>query len=207
MDDQDSEAQIFAQQAAAAALEAQKRDEEARRKAAEEEERAALAEREARENLRAKMAILNSDDEEPVEDFFKDLAAEEPLDDDPDFGTFAEPVRTGPPQAPNSLFDRPEMNGKKIKVMSAASKRNGESTTTTTTTTIIAPVSTFTSVNRRPQAIDLSDSESDDEVPASAPPPKKTVGRPRMVPTRGGMVPTRGGGTPKRGRGRPRKST
>jgi hypothetical protein len=207
LDDQDSETQILALQAAAAALEAQRRDEEAQRKAAEEEERATLAEREAQENLRAKMAILNSDDEEPVEDFFKDLAAEEPLDDDSDFGTLAKPVRTGPPQAPNSLFDRPEMNGNKIKVVSAASKRNGENTTTTTTTTITAPVSTFTSVNRRPQAIDLSDSDSDDEVPASAPAPKKPVGRPRMVPTRGGMVPTRGGGTPKRGRGRPRKST
>lgn len=197
-DDQSSEALLLAQQAAAAALEARQREEEARkreeeaqRKAAEEEEKAAAAEREAQENLRAKMALFNSDDEEPVDDDF----------------IFAEPIRAGPPQATNSLFGRPEMNGKKIKAVSAASKRNGESSMTTTTTTITAPVSTFTSVNKRTSAVDMSDSDSDDEIPASAPEPKKPVGRPRAVPTRGGMTPTRGGGTPKRGRGRPRKTT
>ena len=204
-DDQSGEALMLAQQAAAAALEAQKREEEAQRKAREEEERAAAAEHEAQENLRAKMALFNSDDEEPVDDFFNDLAAENPILDEPDFG-LAEPIHAGPPQATNSLFDRSEMNGKKVKVVSAASKRNGENTSTTTTTTITAPVSTFTSVNKRPQAVDLSDSDDDDEIPASAPVPKKAVGRPRAVPTRGGMVPTRGGGTPKRGRGRPRKT-
>ena len=197
---------MLAQQAAAAALEARQREEEAERKAQEEEERAAAAaaEREVQENLRAKMALFNSDDEEPVDDFFNDLAAENPVLDEPDFD-FAEPIRAGPPQATNSLFERPEMNGKKIKVVSAASKRNGENSTTTKTT-FTAPISTFTSVNKRSQAVDLSDSDSDDEIPASAPMPKKSVGRPRAVPTRGGMVPTRGGGTPKRGRGRPRKT-
>ncbi|KAJ4378412.1 hypothetical protein N0V86_006115 [Didymella sp. IMI 355093] len=191
-DDQSSEALMLAQQAAAAALEARQREEEARehedeaqRKAAE-EEKALAAEREAQENLRAKMALFNSDDEEPVDDF-----------------VFAEPIRSGPPQATNSLFDRPEMNGKKIKVVSSASKRNGE---IPSMTTILAPVSTFTSVNKKTQAIDMSDSDDDDEIPASAPVPKKPVGRPRAVPTRGGMTPTRGGGTPKRGRGRPKKT-
>ncbi|KAH6639659.1 hypothetical protein C7974DRAFT_470134 [Boeremia exigua] len=200
-----SESLILAQQAAAVALEARQREEDAHRMAAEEEERAAIAEREAQENLRAKMALFNSDDEEPVDDFFNDLAAEDPVLDEPDFDTFAEPIRTGPPQATNSLFDRPEMNGKKIKVVSSASKRNGENATTTTTT-FTAPVSTFTSVNETPQARISSDSDSDDEIPATAPVPKKPVGRPRLVPSRGGMVPSRGGGTPKRARGRPRKT-
>lgn len=203
-DQQPSEALILAQQAAAAALEVQGRGEEAQGKVAEEKERAAVAEREAQDNLRAKMALFNSDDEEPVDDFFNDLAVEDPLSDEPDFTALAEPVRTGPPQATNSLFDRPEMNGKKIKVVSSASKRNGENSLTTTTT-VTAPVSTFTSVNKKSQVVNLSDSDSDDEIPASAPPPKQPVGRPRLVPTRGGIRPTRGGGTPKRGRGRPRK--
>ncbi|KAJ4334502.1 hypothetical protein N0V87_006830 [Didymella glomerata] len=211
-DGQSSEALILAQQAAAAALEARQREEEARkreeeaqRKAVEKEKKAAAAEREAQENLRAKMALFNSDDEEPVDNFFNDLAAEDPvLDDDFDF---AAPIRTVPPQASNSLFDRPEMNGKTIKVVSAVSKRKGEKSTTTTTTTITAPVSSFTSVNKKSQAADTSDSDSDDEIPASAPLPKKPVGRPRATPTRGGMTPTRGGRTPKRGRGRPQKTT
>ncbi|KAF1926062.1 uncharacterized protein M421DRAFT_423067 [Didymella exigua CBS 183.55] len=212
-EDQSVEALMLAEQAAAVALVAQQCEEEARkrgeeevqRKAAEEEEKAAAAEREAQENLRAKMALFNSDDDEPVDDFLNDLVDEDPvLDDDFDF---AEPIRTGPPQATNSLFDRPEMNGKKIKVVSTASKRNGETIRTTTTTTFTTPVSTFTSVNKEPQAVDMSDSDDDDEIPASAPVPKKAVGRPRAVPSRGGMVPIRGGGTPKRGRGRPRKTT
>ncbi|KAF2625367.1 hypothetical protein BU25DRAFT_493002 [Macroventuria anomochaeta] len=199
-DDPSSEALILAQQAAAAALEARQQEEEAQRKAAEEEERAAAVEREVQENLRAKMALFNSD-HEPVDDFLYDLAAEDPVLDELAFDFEPEPIRNGPPQATNSLFDRPEMDGKKT-----TSKRNGENSTTTTTTTFTAPVSTFTSINKRPQAIDLSDSDSDDEIPASAPVPKKPVGRPRAVPTRGGMVPTRGDGTPKRGRERPRET-
>lgn len=211
---QSSEELILAQQAAAAALETQQREEEAQGKAAEVQERAAAAEREAQENLRAKMALFNSDDEEPVDDFFNNLAAEDPVMDEhefepepePESEPESEPVRSGPPQVTNSLLDRPGMNGKKIKVVSAASKRNGETSTTTTATTFTAPASTFTSVNKRPPTVDLSDSDGDDEIPANAPTPKRHMGRPRVVPTRGGMVPTRGGGTPKRGRGRPRKT-
>lgn len=212
-DDQSNEALILAQKATAAALEAQSREEQTKRQSAEMAERAAAAEREAQQNLRTKMALFNSDDEEPVDDFFNDLAAEDPVMDDdvangPNLETENEPVRSGPPQAVTSLLDRPSMHGRKIKVVSAASKRNGESSTTITTTTIIPPVSTFTSINKKPQIVDLSDSDSDgdDEIPASAPVPKMHVGPPRAVPTRGGMVPTRGGGTPKRGRGRPRKT-
>ena len=207
-DQQPSEAVVLAQQAAAAALEVQQREEEAQQKVAEEEERAAAAEYEAQENLRAKIALFNSDDEEPVQDFFNELAAEHPVLDEPDFATLAEPVQDGPPQAINSLFDRPEMNGKKINVVSSASKRNGETSTTISTTTVTAPASTFTSVNKRSHAVELSDSDSDDEIPASAPPPKRSVGRPRLVPSRGGGIrPSRGNGTPKRGPGRPRKET
>ncbi|UPX17024.1 uncharacterized protein EKO05_0007401 [Ascochyta rabiei] len=210
-DSESSEALILAQQGAAAALEAQRREEEAQQEATVEQERAAVAEREAQENLRAKMALFNSDDEELADNFFDELAAEDPLLDEPpcEPEPEPEPARTGPPQATNSLFDRPAMNGKKINVISAASKRNGRNSTTTTTTTmtVTAPIATFTSVNKRPQTVGLSDDDDDDdEIPANAPVPKKADGRPRAVPTRGGMVPTRGGGTPKRGRGRPRKT-
>ncbi|KAJ4319598.1 hypothetical protein N0V94_003831 [Neodidymelliopsis sp. IMI 364377] len=209
-DDPSDEILVLAQQAAAAAaLETQQREEEAQRKAAEEEERATAAEREAQENLRAKMALFNSDDDAPVDDFFNDLAADDPVLDEPDLESEPEPIRTGPPQATNSLLDRPGMNGKKIKVVSAASKRSDDAAATTNTTSMLmAPVSSFTSINKRPQTVDLSESDGDDEIPASAPVPKKPVGRPRgMVPTRGGgATPTRGGGTPKRGRGRPRKT-
>ncbi|KAJ4986453.1 JmjC domain-containing protein [Stagonosporopsis vannaccii] len=193
-----SETIALAQHAAAIALE----EEAARLKA---EERAAAAEREAQENLRAKMALFHSDDEEPVDDFFNNLTAEEPLSHEPDLAALAEPVRTGPPQATNSLFDRPEMNGKRIKVVSSASKRNSENSTTTSTTIITAPILTFTSVNKRPQAIDVSDLDSDDEIPACAPPSRQPSGRARLVPTRGGIRVSIGGGMPKRGRGRPRK--
>lgn len=206
---QTDETHALAQQAAVAALEAQQREEEAQRKAAE-EHRAAAVEREAQENLRAKMALFNSDDDAPVDDFFNDLAAEEqPEEEELNLAQVDKPIRSGPPPATNSLFNRPEMKGKRIKVVSASSKRNDENTATSKTTIVTAPASTFTSVNKRPRVVNLSDSDSDsdDEVPASAPPPKKPIGRPRLVPTRGGIVPTRGGGTPKRGRGRPRKTS
>lgn len=75
-----------------------------------------------------------------MDDFFNDLAAEDP-DLEDDFKS----------QATHSLFVCPEMNGKKIKVVSAASKRNGENSMTTTTATTTAPVSTSTSVNKRIQ--------------------------------------------------------
>jgi hypothetical protein len=84
------------------------------------------------------------------------------------------------------------MRGKKIKIVSAQSRSNANGITTTMAS------SSFTPVNRRGKEIDLSDSDSEDEVPASAPVVKKPLGRPIMVPTRG-----RGA---KRGRGRPRKT-
>jgi hypothetical protein len=170
----------------------------------EERERAEAAEREAQENLRAKMALFpeSDDDDQLVDGFLGDLPdpaseGETPLD-----VATPEPVRTGPPPTTNSLLAQRDMIGKKIKV--SASKQNGVSTSKVTTTTIVtAPVSSFTPVNRpKPKAIDLSDSESDDNIPASAPAPKRPVGRP---PGRPSMVPTRGN-LGKRGRGRPRKT-
>ncbi|KAI4630605.1 hypothetical protein J4E80_001543 [Alternaria sp. BMP 0032] len=197
-DDQSSEAFILAQQAAAAALEAQRREEEAKA-------RAEAEAREAEENLRAKMALFpDSDDDQLMDTFLGDLPAdEEPFEDDTrSEDKTPEPVRTGPPPTTNSILSG--LNGKKIKIV-AASKRNGNGPSkVTTTTTVTAPASKFSAVNRKPQAINVSDSESDDEVPASAPAPKKPVGRP---PGRPAMVPTRGSSSGKRGRGRPRKTT
>jgi hypothetical protein len=200
-DDQSSEA-LLAQQAAAAALEAQRREEE--RNA-----HAAAAEAEAQENLRAKMALFEGSDEDNdlVGGFLNDLPMEEdPLENEPQSEDQSlEHARTGPPKATNSILARPDMIGKKVKIVGAASKRNGElsKTITTTTTTITAPASSFAAVHKRGQAIDLSDSDSEGNVPASAPALKKPVGRPHGRPS---MVPTRGASSGKRGRGRPRKT-
>jgi hypothetical protein len=193
-DDQSSEALLLAQQAAAAALEAQKREEEARVERA----RIEAAEREAEENMRAKMAMFEGSDEDNLIDgILGDLPDEDPFEDAPS----PEPARTGPPQATNSILTRPDMQGKKVKITAVSSKRNGESSKTVTTTTITAPASSFATVGKRGPAIDLSDSEED--IPASAPAPKKPVGRP---PGRPSMVPTRGSSSGKRPRGRPRKT-
>jgi hypothetical protein len=202
-DDQSGEAPILAQQAADAALEVQIRE------ASAEKDRVEAAEREAQENLRAKMALFEglNDEENLVDGFLGDLPNEEELVEDEDQvreeALPEPPARTGPPQTTNSIFARPNMIGKKIKIVSASSKRNGEITKTTSSTTIAAPVSGFTTINKRGQVIDLSDSESEEDIPASAPTPKKSVGRP---PGRPLMVPTRGSSSIKRGRGRPRKT-
>jgi hypothetical protein len=200
-DDQSSEA-LLAQQAAAAALVAQQKEEEAKA-------RAAASEREAQENLRAKMALFegsdDDDENDPIDGFLGDLPdAEEPFEDEPPFTDESpEPIRTGPPQATNSLLARPDMIGKKVKIVGTTSKLNGGTTKTTTTTTFSAPASSFRSVNGKGKAVDLSDSESDSDVsdsdvPASAPAPAKRVGRLSMVPTRGSSSGKR--------RGRPRKT-
>jgi hypothetical protein len=200
-DDQSSEALLLAQQAAAAALEAQKKEDEARAERA----RVEAAEREAQENLLAKMALFGGSDDENdlVDGFLGDLPDEESLEDERSIEPSPEPTRVGPPQATNSLLSRPEMSGKKFRITSATSKRNVEGTKTTTTTTLTAPASSFATVNKRGVPIDLTSSDSEEDIPASAPGLKKPVGRP---PGRASMVPTRGSSSGKRGRGRPRKT-
>jgi hypothetical protein len=206
-DDQSSEGLLLTQQAAAAAPEAPKREEAAHLETA----RSQAAEAEAQENLRAKMALFDGSSDHGanlVDDFLGDLSHDEEEEqfhnDSPKrpspSASPKPPLRTGPPQTTNSIFAKPGMRGKKIKIVSAQSKRNGEATksTTTTLTTMTPPTSSLSTINRRVKAIDLSDSDSDEDVPASAPVPKK-MGRPSMVPTRGG-------GAVKRGRGRPRKT-
>jgi hypothetical protein len=207
-DEQSAAAVLLAQQATAAALETQRREEEAQA----EQDRIKASEHEVQENLRAKMALFDDDedlidgflgdlpdDEAPFEEPFEepsDMPPEESCEEEPT----PEPTRLGPPPTTNSLFARPDMVGKKIKIVS---KRNGDSSKSTATTTVTAPALGFKAINRRGQAIDLSDSDSDDDVPASAPMPKRPVGRP---PGRTSMVPTRGSSSGKRGRGRPRKT-
>ena len=179
---------LLAQQAAAAAREAQRTAAAAR-----EAQRKAEEEREAQENLRTKISLFEtSDDNASVDGFLEDLTVEEESLSDEPMEDAAQTPRTGPPQIKNSLLSRPGMSGKKIKITSAL-KRDSEVATVATTP------SSFTSINR---TVDLS-SGSEDDVPANPPPPKRPVGRP---PGRPSMVPTRGTSTPKRGRGRPRKN-
>lgn len=214
-------------QSATAALEAQRKAEEeemrrkaaaeeAQRKAAEEEEaaRVAAAAQEAEENMRAKMGIaefFEGSDNESLTGFINTLAAEdEPLayerdlsPDGPLSETSSPPkAYSGPPQTSNSLFATPGMAGKKIKVVSAHSKRNQEGSATPAP--MIPPSTGFTAVNKRSDktiVLSASESESDgeDTIPAR-PTPSRGRGRPR-----GRAVPTRGTSSGKRGRGRPRK--
>ncbi|KAH8730084.1 hypothetical protein GQ44DRAFT_645094 [Phaeosphaeriaceae sp. PMI808] len=188
----------LAQQAAIAASEAQRSEEEAKAKA--EKARADATEREAQENLRAKMALFDGSDDnnDLVGGFLGNLSdIEEPEEEQPSSKeTSAETNQSEPPHANNPIFVPPGTNGKKFKIVSAPSKRNSENTKATVS-------SGFTPVNRRSVAINLSDSDSDEDIPASAPVPKRPVGRP---PGRFSMVPSRGNSSGKRGRGRPRKT-
>lgn len=216
-EDQSNSALLIAQ-SSAAALEAQ-------RKAEEEKARAEAAAREAEENLRAKIGLaeyFEGSDNESLNGFINDLAAQ---DEPPVHETQASPQsssESSPAAAPvpaptatlhttNSIFAKPGMAGKKIKIVSAQSKRNGESyaqpsaTASTTMNTISAPVPSFRSVNKRVKAVELSDesdSDSEDQIPASAPAQKGPFQRPLGRPA---MVPTRGSSSGKRPRGRPRK--
>ncbi|CAI6338600.1 unnamed protein product [Periconia digitata] len=206
--EEEDEQEMLLAQSAAAALEAQ-------RKAAEEEAaRAAAAAQEAEENMRAKMGIaeyFEGSDNESLNGFINTLAAEdEPLayernfsPEEPKSPSPPPPPKTftGPPQTHNSLFSKPGMAGKKIKVVSAQSKRTKDGSTTPAPA--ILPSSGFTSVNKgteRTIALSDSDSDGEDVIPARAT-PSRGRGRPR-----GKMVPTRGNSAAKRGRGRPRKT-
>jgi hypothetical protein len=184
---------------------------EAQRKAEAEKVDVAVAEKAAQENLRAKMGIeeeyLESSGDEDFNGFIESLAAEdEPLAHERTAEPSSSPAANGPPlQSTNSIFLRPGMEGKKIKIVS---KRSGDpASKATTTTTVTAPVPSFTVLDKKvSKSINVSDSESDgeDEIPATAPAPKKPVGRPRGRPS---LVPTRGASSGRgRPRGRPRKS-
>ncbi|KAF2117725.1 hypothetical protein BDV96DRAFT_570800 [Lophiotrema nucula] len=209
-EDDNGEDAMLLVQSAAAALEAQKKAEEAKA-------RAKAAEREAAENLRAKMAIAEMEEESENDDFnnfLGDLAAE----DEAEAGAL-EPesspptMRAGPSQSSTSLFTRPGTNGKKIKIVSA--KKTNGATGSSTTTTITGPASAFSGVNKKiSKDIDMSESDSsEDEIPAKAPSPtffpNAGLGRPVGRPSLDGMrknvgIPTRGRGRPSRGRGRGR---
>ncbi|RAR11613.1 transcription factor jumonji aspartyl beta-hydroxylase [Stemphylium lycopersici] len=176
-DNQTSEAVMLAKQAAAAALEA----------------RAEAEAREAEENLRAKMAIFpESDDEEQLMDnFLGDLDAEDEIPEvevQPEV-SLPKPMHNGPLPPTNSILSG--LNGKKIKIF-GSSNRNGTGRNKATPS-----ASKFKPVNRKPQSIDISDTESEDEIPATAPTPKKPVGRP---PSRPSMAPARGSSFGTRGR-------
>jgi hypothetical protein len=205
-DDEPAEALLLAQQAAAVALAAQEREEAAKAEKA----RVEAAEREAQENLRAKIALFDGsgdDETNVVDDFLGNLSHGEdesvfiePAEAEPTPGEPSpEPTRSGPPPAINSIFNQPGMRGKKIKIVSARSKQNGITTkttiATTTPATFIPRTTGFTPVNKRSKEIELSDSDSGDNTPAAASMVKKKIT----------MVPTRGRGA-KRGRGRPRKT-
>jgi hypothetical protein len=192
--DNSTEALLLAQ-SATAVLEASRRLEE-------EKARIKAAEKEVEENRQAKMDLWGSDDDD-VNNIFNEFAAnDEPLHEERDHTSHQAKVsfaHTSPPTTNNSIFSRPGMAGKKIKIVS--SKKNGGSgPSTSTSKTIQASVGSFTPVNR---IIDLSSSDSDsseNKIPTKAPIVNK--GRGRLVGRV--VVPTRGTG--KRGRGRPRKT-
>jgi len=177
----------------AEAREAKAREAEAREaKAREAEAREAKAReaeaREAEENLRAKMALFpeSDDDDQLLDDFLGDLPAEESLREE----ILPEPVQFVLPNPSNPILSG--LNGKKTNIAAASVNRKGNTT----------PATRSASITKKASAINLSDTESEDEIPASAPIPKKLLGRP---PGRPSMVPTRGSSSGKRGRGRPRK--
>lgn len=204
-EDQPGDALLLVQ-SAAAALETQ-------RIAQEEKERAAAAEREARENLRTKMGIMDEflDDEKGSLDGFIDtLAAEdEPLAnekrDQVEPESSPAPERPGPLlRTSNSIFATPGVPGKNVKIVG---KKTADTATTTPAAVVYPKVATFTSINKKAKSINVSDSESEDEIPARASSvvkktPSKPAGRPGLKPTRGGGYGGRGRGRP---RGRPRK--
>lgn len=190
-DDHNSESNPIARYAAAAALEAQQK---AEAKAKAEEKRAAAVAHEVEENLRTKMAFVTESDEERLDInkvlgnlFDGDSVMGEEFSDDQ-----GPPIASaGPPQVSNSLLNRPGMAGKSIKIVGSTSKTS--------------PGGRFTSVNKKAVLQDISESESELDVLATAP-IRKRPGRPPGG-GRGHVVPTRGRDTPKRGRGRPRKTT
>jgi len=210
-EEDDQASALLLAQSAAAAVKAREKDQA-------EKERAAVAVREAQDNMRAKMGIaewFEGSEDGSFNGFIETMAADdEPLAHEMNVYVDESPTspRTGPPQPTNSIFAKPGMVGKKIKIVSAQFKRNGEGPSkTTTTTTIKTPLSNFTSVNKKgskaSKQVDLSsdDSDGDDKISARAPVPeaKTLTGRPKG---RSSMVPTRGASSGKRGRGRPRKT-
>ncbi|KAF2184301.1 hypothetical protein K469DRAFT_688783 [Zopfia rhizophila CBS 207.26] len=212
-DDDTANSAVMLAQSAAAALEASRKAEEEKAKA-----RAAAkeAEKEAEENMKAKMMAAEwaaDSDNESLQDFINTLAAEgEPLIQEKEPMPKASPVAvcSGPPKSGNSIFSRPGMSGKKIKIVSAKrpNRTAGPAMKTTATTTVTAPVSTFTSINKgvtsqkiMQKAVELSESsDSEDEIPANAPASKTPAGRPSLKPSRG-SIRGRGPGRPSRGRG------
>jgi len=210
MHEEDDPANVASLLAQSAAIELEVREEEERGRA-----RAEASTKEAEANLRAKIEIaeeyLNVSGDESIDGFLDNLAAEdEPLAHEKSTPKEAPAFsHIGSLQSSNSIFSRPGMESKKIKIVGVQSKRNSEAASRAVSAVPTEPgPTTFTSINKSHTTINLSESESDgeDEIPAKAPtktPIKKPVGRP---PGRPSLIPTRGSSTPKRGRGRPRKT-
>ncbi|KAF2794685.1 hypothetical protein K505DRAFT_374485 [Melanomma pulvis-pyrius CBS 109.77] len=189
-DDDQTESALVLAQSAAAALEASQ-------KAEQEKIRARQAAQDAEDNIRAKIAAAEwaeGLEDEPLNGFIDNLTEDdEPLFQERDL--LPNPPRSGPPESENSLFARPGMSGKKIKIVSAKSTPGPPHP---------PPVNRF----NRSKTVNLSDSDSEDEIPAKAPDSAKAaLGRPvGEPPGRPGIAPTRGSTSGKRGRGRPRKT-
>jgi hypothetical protein len=231
--DNDNGSALELAQSAAAALEAAARKAQEEKAKADAEEKA-RAEAEAAENLRAKMALWDEDNDVGLsggpDGFIDDFAAaDEPLheernpaqdeemlsaspeavrtqiQEDESSSVSPEATRTQPLQTENSILTRPGMSGRKIKIVSA--KQNGVEKSSTSLA-ISVPMSSFTVNNKSSVTVDVSessDSDSDRSIPAEAPTKATT-----KAPAKGRLVPTRGGSArgrgPGRGRGRPRGS-
>ncbi|KAF2709302.1 hypothetical protein K504DRAFT_490833 [Pleomassaria siparia CBS 279.74] len=217
-DDDQAEAALLLAQSAAAALEISKKteleiskkaEEEISKKAEQERIRAQQAAKEAEENMRAKLEIAEwaeGSENESLNGLIDNLAADdEPLYQEkqlsPKLG------HSGPPQSENSLLSRPGISGKKIKIVSASAQHEG---VTSGNSTPVPPDRPPVNGSTDSRILELSDSDSEDEIPAKAPASAKAalgrpLGRPPGRPS--AIVPTRVGlNVGKRGRGRPRKS-
>ncbi|KAF2491062.1 hypothetical protein BU16DRAFT_543323 [Lophium mytilinum] len=193
-------------ESAAAALEAQKLADE---------------KKEAEENMRAKMSAAEwamdgeesqHSDDGSLDAYIDTIAGAEVLP--PKSASPSPPppeVTAQPTKSSNSILSRPGMAGRKIKIVSAASRKQ-QSSTPKSNTPAKRVGSITTNGNRKSsgptevQLSDSSDSDSGDEIPAVAPAPKAKVGRPSI----GRPSLTTSGFTPvnlaaKRGRGRPPK--
>lgn len=188
-DDNDiNETQNLAQ-AAAFALERSKRAEQ-------EKADAAAAAKEVEENLRAKMALYSGSEDESnlVDDFLGDLPADDQSSD------HEVPPETDSLEATTPYAARlpPVQSGLTSINERSMTRANGDTATTTKIAPAIAsPATKRRNAAKKGQTIDISDSESEDEVSVPSPVAKKPMAR---RPGRPSMKPTRGAGIVRRGR-------
>ena len=152
------------------------------------EEAKAVEENRKAKLMAAEWVVSEDEDEyqesgnESLDAYIDAVATEDPKSTK--FNVINSSLHPAPPKPNNSILSRPGMAGKKIKIVSAASKQNQSTPKSTTSATKVVIDTAFNSSRRpgRPPRVQLSDSsesESEDEIPARLPVlPAKPVGRP-----------------------------